>query len=374
MASGDFKPDLAAHVSCLKATHVHETTTYNDNGGRIPHVRDARAHSSGSIRAAFGQHFREQWGGMVKATRRRRPLKPTKQQLKAAAPAALVPGVMKALGPLDPLRVRLVQDDAGVQQALALVTDAHRAVVEARHRAPASPEAAREHERAVRAHRDLVRDVLDPTIREAEAQRRRALAATPPDLAGLAPPRAPLRRKRGGIRYRVTAADRVLAAEKILETNPAWRDPLLWNATDTRRYIMRALDRKADAVAFKEPLREEKDESAVQRAGRMRREREERGTREGMMPDSPTEAVVVQHEATESFWQWVEGLCEQHDAPPDLREALLLVKQENLPFADALQRIGVPRSVFENWLDRVQRAKELQNPAGERLKGGAPRA
>src|SRR5436853_1050769 len=108
------------------------------------------------------------------------PARPGRRSPKKLQPAALHAGVMEALSPLDPLRLRFVAHDPEVRAALEIVEARRQELAAARALAKSSHENARAHERAVRAHADLVRLVLEPAVRDAE-RRRALLAAAPPD-------------------------------------------------------------------------------------------------------------------------------------------------------------------------------------------------
>lgn len=184
---------------------------------------------------------------MTSSARKSRRKKPVPAALAVTSHVVLEEGVIKTierplieqLAPTDPLRICLVASDPDVREALELASFTRAQVVHLLKLTAPTPEWAAAHAGALQAHASAVRDVLTPAILEAEEQRRLIVALTPADHAALA--RAVVRRVDG---------DRVLAVYNLLCRNPSWKDPALWTAPDTVRYLAKAVSSEARFLAL----------------------------------------------------------------------------------------------------------------------------
>lgn len=246
--------------------------------------------------------------------------------------------LVEQLAPTDPLRLRLVASDPEVREALELVGDAHAKVVAALARATDSPEAAPAHEQAVRVHVSLVRGILEPAILRAEKRQRMLVAATPPDHAALA----------SAVGRRVTA-DRVLAVDNLLRRNPSWKDPALWTAPDTIRYLAKAVHSEAHFIFLRQ-----------READRPKKSRGDRPFR------GPSESVALRQEQmrlhrVQKGLQLLRKLY--RTLPADQRRVVMEMAQAKCGPYQAARRLGLARSTAVALRARAERllAKNQQS-------------
>lgn len=293
----------------------------------------------------------------------RRDKKPTPAALALTVHVEIANGQIRTVyrplieqcSPTDPLRLRLVASDPNVQKAFKMARASYARVLHAARHACTSAEAAFEHDAAVRAHEALVRGFVRPTILRAEA-RRRVLNSIPPDLAELARKVIP-----------EATADHVFAVQNLLRRNPHWREPLLWEAPDTFRYLRKAVRSEARFIA----LRQRISELPLKRAEPAQRNP---GVRLLRTFRSPAEAPLLRREELAERRRrqrkGLELLQRLRDGlPPDHLRILGLMQREGCGAYEAAGRLGLTRSTAVAFLARARRlrAKVLKSQGSAAL-------
>ncbi|MBI1797866.1 MAG: hypothetical protein HYR74_12545 [Candidatus Eisenbacteria bacterium] len=246
--------------------------------------------------------------------------------------------LVEQLAPTDPLRLRLVASDPEVRHALKMFRSAHAKWVKALRRAHLSAQADADHRSALRDLEIVMRDVLVPAILRAEAQRRRGLAATPPDMTELA----------GKVVRRVNA-NRVLAVDVFLRRHPHWKDPSLWTAPDAVRYLAKAVASEARFISSKQ---KQADRPKIARGEHRFRGRSE------------TAALRQERARLKRLRRGLELLRQLYRTLPSAQRRIVLeMKRAKCGPYVAASRLGIARSAAVALRARAQRllAKDLQS-------------
>ncbi len=258
------------------------------------------------------------------------------------------------LGPLDDLNLRLVADDERVREAMTETRIAFRRYREALKQAAESPEASRTHIQLLRAWEIQKDQYLKPTVERALRRRAALLKADPPEVSEID--------ARLGA---MPTADRFLAVHALLRRNPHWRDPLLWSAPDTRRYLAKAVASEARFLS--------KRQRSADRMSRL-------GAR--LTRRLPEDAVSRLPSRKPSPEQMLEAKQEKDVARQERRLALRVLRKlrrQQIPISQkrileeataagcglytAASRLGLPRSAALALRNRASRLldKEMQN-------------
>jgi hypothetical protein len=268
---------------------------------------------------------------------------------KRKIPAFLHAGAVESLVPTDPLRIRLVADDREVRKALRLASAAYEAVLRALASAADSPEARDAHVNAVREHQAILRNVLKPAVLVAELRQLAAIRHR--NLRALA-----------SSAVRRVDDDRIRAVFALLRRHPNWSDrPALWSQPEIRPYVSRSVITESAWRARRELKAQRTALPRSRDLGRAAAEAEKPGDVSWALGDRqspPAERELEQCEGAEARMRRLAEALERYRAPAALRKALEAVIERDLSIADALRLAGVERSVFENWVDRVQRGRQ----------------